>query len=521
MAGEQLQELVLSSTDCASLVPTIALHHVQTGSTVLSFKTPNQATTTSASHANGKQDGTTDSSTLKHMPLPKTTAVVQGERGCGGVVVGIGGKHGRSGINVWTFVKEAVAQKKIPPVRLSTITISPGSAYFAGGTHDGRIFLWEFSSGTLLLTIDAHYRAISVLEFTQDDAALVSGSEDGGVSVWSVGKLLNANPMNPPTPFATLTDHTLPITSLAVGAGAFPACRILSASMDSTCKLWDISNSAPALLSTFSFSNPVTHIVWDSLERFFFAAGPTQTNDTTSSRVVKVSLYRKRKDAFGYEAVEAVGGGGRGDVERLTEEHTYEITDTITAMHLSRHSPLLVLGTASTQIHLLALPSLVSTRIIPAPPSSTPIGPITFVETLLRPSEIGSNSTLATTSGRGVLPARPVMVDGMGRTARNPIEWIKGGQQGRTVEMRVGVAPDVQELINPAQGLNELNSALLFANKVGGGLRDNTGTMTGVESDKDKCDKMEQEVFKLRGQLGKAVALNDSMWKKIVENTLA
>lgn len=35
---------------------------------------------------------------------------------------------------------------------------------------------------------DAHYRQVSVLRFTQDSAALLSGSEDSAVNVWSVSR---------------------------------------------------------------------------------------------------------------------------------------------------------------------------------------------------------------------------------------------------------------------------------------------------------------------------------------------
>lgn len=40
---------------------------------------------------------------------------------------------------------------------------------------------------------DAHYRKINVLRFTQDGEALVSGSEDSGVSVWSVVRCVVAS----------------------------------------------------------------------------------------------------------------------------------------------------------------------------------------------------------------------------------------------------------------------------------------------------------------------------------------
>lgn len=48
---------------------------------------------------------------------------------------------------------------------------------------------------------------------------------------------MNATPMDPPTPFATLTDHTLPITAIVVGLGTFPRCRILTGSLDGSVKV--------------------------------------------------------------------------------------------------------------------------------------------------------------------------------------------------------------------------------------------------------------------------------------------
>lgn len=112
--------------------------------------------------------------------------------------------------------------------------------------------------------------------------------------------------------------------------------------------MWDISTSPASLLSTFSFPHPISHIAWDALERYFFAAGPVAgpsaaaasaggRDDATpasgsGSRVVRVNLFRRRKDEFGIEVTEPVGGGGRGEVERvgegqnpMTEGDSYQI----------------------------------------------------------------------------------------------------------------------------------------------------------------------------------------------------
>ena len=74
----------------------------------------------------------------------------------------------------------------IPPVELSCVSISPGASFIAGGTKDGSILVWELETGTLLSTIDGHYQAITQLEFTNDEAGLIAGSQDGAITVNSI-----------------------------------------------------------------------------------------------------------------------------------------------------------------------------------------------------------------------------------------------------------------------------------------------------------------------------------------------
>ncbi|KAI5480660.1 hypothetical protein MNV49_007587 [Pseudohyphozyma bogoriensis] len=490
-----LTELLLSSTSYANPVPTTSLHAIQTGALVFSLKAPSGANTSSAKAEDGE-------STL---PFRRTLGYVGASGGVGGAVIALGGKEGRSGINVWGFQKEQVLQKFIPPVRLSTIALSNGGLYLAGGTADGRIFLWDLPTGTLLITLDAHYRSVSVLEFTTDDGALISGSEDAGISIWSIGSILASTPMNPPSPFATLTDHTLPISAIAVGTGTFPCCRILTASSDATCKIWDLATSPPSLLSTFSFPAPVTHVAWDPLERFFFAV--FASTDKEGSTVTRVDLYERKEDEFGHVTVDAVGGGGRGQVETVdVTGKNYSIPETLSALHLSPHSPTLYIGTTSTQIHILSLPSLLPIRIIPSPLSTTPLGPITFLSSLLRPAELGTPG----------LPPREIMANGMGRTVVNPVTAREGGKNGRVVKMRVGRSVDVRELFGGAKSA-ATPTASSFA------VSTDAGVSGGEEKEewRKKAKAMEEENDKLKAQLAKAVALNESMWTKLVESGVA
>ncbi|GAA6011507.1 hypothetical protein JCM10207_002643 [Rhodosporidiobolus poonsookiae] len=534
-----LSELVLSSTHSASPLPTISLHNPVTGALVYSFRSPVASTSTSAALSTGRggKQAQEEEQTLKDR---RAFVCVEGGAGMGGALLGLGGKDGRAGVNVWNFTRETTQQRLIPPVRLSTIAMSKDGMYMAGGTPDGRIFLWEVCTGSLIITVDAHYRSVSVLAFSDDSAALVSGSEDAGVSVWSIGRLLNSTPMNPPSPFCTLSDHTLPITDICVGVGAFPRCRVLTASIDSTVKVWDISTSPPALLSTFSFPTPISHIAWDPLERFFFAAGPSPSSAPSAasssapaeapaapigSRVVRVNLYRKKKDGFGIETVEQVGGGGRGEVERvgerLGEGEVYEIPETITALHLSAHSPTLLVGTSHTTTHLLSLPSLLPSRILPPPVSSSSPGSITFLTTLLRPPELGA-SAAASAGGVVQVAERPVMPGGMGRTILSVQERERGGKGGRSVEMRIGgggAELDLDALIAPARGVS--GAPVFGAGAAVAGAASGAGAAAeALERERKRAQGLEREVEVLKKQLGRATVVNEGMWKRVVEGTL-
>jgi pre-rRNA-processing protein IPI3 len=184
---------------------------------------------------------------------------------------------------------------------------------------------------------DAHYRQITVLRFTRDGAALLSGSDDSGVNVWSVSRsiymhislCLHPHAHKPrlcddgcqndlAVPHCSLSDHTLPITDIICGAGSFPRCRVLTSSLDHSVKLWDLSTRSHPLLTTFQFPKPITCLAWDLCERFFFAA----SSDDEGS-VHRMNLFRQRENGL---VAEAVGGAGVGDVVRVGFDSQVEKT---------------------------------------------------------------------------------------------------------------------------------------------------------------------------------------------------
>ncbi|TIB69327.1 hypothetical protein E3P77_00530 [Wallemia ichthyophaga] len=174
-------------------------------------------------------------------------------------------------VHVYSWQKEQLHCKIILPQKLTAWCVSPCSAFCAGGTEDGRVFLWETRSGLLLASFDAHYRRINKLSFDAGARVLVSISDDAALNIWLVARLVDEDAQGQlPVPYATFTDHTLPIADVYVGLGAFPHARIYTAALDKTVKIWSVD--PPSLLSTVEFPAALSALAVDSLERTLFAA---------------------------------------------------------------------------------------------------------------------------------------------------------------------------------------------------------------------------------------------------------
>lgn len=221
------------------------------------------------------------------------------------------------------------------------------------------------------------------------------------------------------------------------------------------------------------------------------------------------------------------------EVVRNEAEHERPRSETITSLHLSAHSPTLLVGLSNSAIHLLSLPSLLPTRVITPPPSSTSPGPITFLTTLLRPPELGSSSA--------DLPQRAVMPQGIGRTVIGPEDRERGGAKGRVVEMRIGAAgaavpqggrsaaaAPVEELVVPVQGVPSLLRQLASSSAgapggsvaLGGAGAGAGAGSAALDAERKRAQELERNVEALQVELSKAAGVNEAMWKKVVDSAL-
>ncbi|TCD67587.1 Pre-rRNA-processing protein ipi3 [Steccherinum ochraceum] len=472
-----LQEIILCAT--APITPgtgSIALHDIQTGSTLATFKQ------TSAQR--------------------NCTAVVTSQDGQGGFM--LAAQAEKSIMNVYNFQKDQLALKIVLPEKLSCIAVDARGDYCAGGTSQGRIYLWEVGSGIIFHAWDAHYRQVNVLRFTPDSAALLSGSEDASVNVWSMARLLDNTSQNDlMSPYCTLTDHTLPITDISCGVGVFPQIRVLTSSVDHSVKLWDLSSNT--LLTTFQFTHTISLVAWDVTERLFFAAAD-------NGLIQQVNLFRQREDKFSRTGMEAVGGAGVTDIIRIDPEQSTKrsisVGQPVTALTLSLTSSLLLAGTIDGHIHVYDVASHQLLRSITTHKGLS----ITHLRTMLKPPDLVGHVSLSLGAGASAdakdsVPVRPVaafqrMQDPKAREAHEvarqlPVQLTRSGEtfiSYSTEEM----LRDHAVFIKPDTPSSQDSGVSLHV----------------------RVNELETEVAKLRQQLGKAKGINDAMWDAMVRKAV-
>ncbi|CAD6265671.1 unnamed protein product [Miscanthus lutarioriparius] len=175
---------------------------------------------------------------------------------------------GNSGIIHFYYLdKPQVAVKSFPAEPIRALIADQEGSYLIGGGSNGNMFLWEVSSGELLHTWHAHYRAVRCLALY--DYLLVSGSEDGSIKVWDLITVLDEQSrLEAQKPYLySFSQHALPVTDIACFLGAIA----ISSSEDRTCKIWSLSEGR--MLRSISFPTSIGSVALDPRSHIFYAGG--------------------------------------------------------------------------------------------------------------------------------------------------------------------------------------------------------------------------------------------------------
>ncbi|XP_078054216.1 WD repeat-containing protein 18 isoform X1 [Mustelus asterias] len=182
----------------------------------------------------------------------------------------LGAQLGKNYISVWELQrKDQLQQKIICPGVVTCLAASPNGLHVAAGIGES-IYLWEVSTGNLLLTLNRHYQDLTCICFTDDSSHFISGGKDNLVLVWSLCSVLQVNFSRLPEPRYVWSRHTLPVTDIHCGVGG-PLSRVATASLDQTVKLWELS--CGELLMSVLFDVGIMSVTLDPCEYYLFCGG--------------------------------------------------------------------------------------------------------------------------------------------------------------------------------------------------------------------------------------------------------
>ncbi|KAJ8752010.1 hypothetical protein K2173_001036 [Erythroxylum novogranatense] len=152
---------------------------------------------------------------------------------------------GGGSVFTWSLNKSQSPLRSYPIEAIGPLASTKDGVYLAGGSPSGNVYLWQVTRGTLLKTWFAHRKPLNCMTFSEDDALLISGSEDGMICVWCMISLLDVENFNNSPLLYCLVDHVSSITA------------------------WGLISGSP--IQTQEYSIGITAIVLDPTEEHLFS----------------------------------------------------------------------------------------------------------------------------------------------------------------------------------------------------------------------------------------------------------
>jgi len=113
---------------------------------------------------------------------------------------------------------------------VSTVAINGSGEWLAFGAAGlGQLLVWEWQSESYVLKQQGHSYDMNALAFSPDGTVIATGADDAKVKLWSASSGFC---------FATLADHTAPVTAVCFGPAAGRV--VLTSSLDGTVRAYDL-----------------------------------------------------------------------------------------------------------------------------------------------------------------------------------------------------------------------------------------------------------------------------------------
>eukprot|EP00124_Ichthyophonus_hoferi_P004801 Ihof_evm2s582 gene=Ihof_evmTU2s582 len=238
----------------------------------------------------------------------------------------LGSQADKGALRVWAWEKDQPLHKFSGPEKIPVVAVTPDGIFCAAGSVSGKIYIWEITTGQLLRTVDAHFKAVTALKFVDDGSLLVSGGGDAGVHVWTLASLVDRSNDTVPVPRYSWSDHSLAVTDIHCGMGGAMA-RVATVSLDRTCKIWELISGQ--LLASIAFPTFLQAVIMDPSEFRCFVGGG-------EGSIFQLSMYSQKM-------VDRKAEGQR-EIQASAEEGFKGHSHTVTCLSLSYDATFLVSG---------------------------------------------------------------------------------------------------------------------------------------------------------------------------------
>jgi periodic tryptophan protein 2 len=176
---------------------------------------------------------------------------------------------------VWEWQSESyVLKQQGHYFDMNTVSYSPDGQYIATGGDDGKVKVWNATSGFCFVTFSEHSAAISGVEFAKQGQILFSASLDGTVRAFDLVRYRNFRTFTSPSP-VQFSSFAVDPSGEVVVAGSIDSFEIFMWSVQ-TGKLLDILSGHEGPVSSLSFSptgNLLASGSWDKSVRLWNVYG--------------------------------------------------------------------------------------------------------------------------------------------------------------------------------------------------------------------------------------------------------
>lgn len=157
---------------------------------------------------------------------------------------------------------------------VNTLTFHPSGKYFASGSDDDTVKIWDAKNNNIVVTLHEHMDDVHALSFSPDGKHLLSGAYDNTIKVWDFKGRKS---------IATLTKHLGPVRAISWSPkGKY----FISGGNDNSIKVWEFS-SLKVVATIDAHNNKVNSLSFSPDGKYIVS--------TSDDKSIKVWNFKSRK----------------------------------------------------------------------------------------------------------------------------------------------------------------------------------------------------------------------------------